>query len=309
MIKKRFSAYGNCQAQALAKTLLESEKFSESFEYLPIDSVHTLHAGEYSKLVDIFQQLDLLLYQPVSEQYHIPQLSTSNLLAYLPQHCRSISFPSLYFNGYFPHLDTLKGITSILNLVHDYNIIYAFVLGLDEAQTVELISSNKFYDQVTSNRLINQSIAELYNREKVNNVNVKLSDYILSNYRKQKLFNQFNHPRRQVFEYLANRVLSILNLEETQLLSQQIEGYLDAISTPIYKSTYENLNLLFDEDFLSYNSVKGQGTHIAEVVGGFYSTYRSLSKTTLYEQVLNQKSFVVEVFSKLGIGPPKLDFI
>ncbi|MBU4109816.1 hypothetical protein KJ988_02320, partial [bacterium] len=233
---KSFSIYGNCQAKALMQTLLKNEVFANTYNYKDLKPIQTILEEEVHLAEAIFKEADLLLHQIVSNSYHIPSLRTASLKAYRKINSLSIAFPYTYFNAYFPELDTYHGTKSILSLVHDYNIMLGYVKGLSQQQISDLIQDQNFYSQPITLTIRNESIDSLSWRE--NLLETKISNYILHNYTKIKLFNIFNHPKGIIFDHIANQVFTLLKMPtiEESLLS---ETYLDSksIIAPIYPST------------------------------------------------------------------------
>lgn len=299
-MKKKFTVYGNCQIVALAKTLLEYKEFAENFDYIRLKGISNLQLADIGYVTRTIEESDLIIYQYVSNHFRSRELSTTRLLSHAKKKSILISFPSLYFDGYFPHLAVLRERKStLLDTVHDYVIMYGYLMGLEQQEIIEVIQSEGFYSKELSNALFQKSIDELMKREGKNDSDIKVSDYIRQNYRFQKLFNHFNHPRRPVFEYIASEILDILGMSKNKYLNYDgQEGYLDIVSTPIYRSTYNNLALIFPEDYLSYNTMKGF-VKMPQVVNDFYSIYDTMDKTFMMNKVISQKPFINRRFNEI----------
>ena len=246
---------------------------------------------------EAFKNTDLLIYQIIADTYKIPKLSTLSLMQHRKADTMNISFPSLYFNAYFPHLDMYNGKKSILRLVHDYIIMYSYVLGLSEQEIIDLIQSEDLYPKDIIISLLDQSFKSL--RKKESNRDVKISNFIEQNFKDIKLFNQFNHPKGIVFDHIANIIFNILDLDTIEE-SIHSRTSLDGIMTPIYRSTYKNLDLTFKEDFLTYSTVKGK-LQQDEVISEFLKTYKLLNKDDMLQTIQIKKPFIINIFKKLGI--------
>lgn len=293
----KYSIYGNCQSKGLANTLKKQNFFSELYEYQALGFVQNIQPDKVWEVEEAFKHSDLLIHQVIGDQFKIKALSTNNLMQYRKENSNTLTFPSLYFNGYFPHLDTFNGVMSILNLVHDYNIIYSYAIGLSETEIIELLLGEKFYSKSLSCELLDKSLQSLKEREKA--LDIKIADFIDNNYKNIKLFNQFNHPKGIVFDYIANQIFEILSMKKIKISVDSSAG-LDGIMAPIYKSTYKNLGLLFKEDYTTYGTNKGL-LQIDEVVAIFFNTYKSFSKDILLQAVNAKKSFIPRNFKELGI--------
>lgn len=292
----QYTIFGNCQSQSLSFTLAKNPAFTEKYSLKRIDFVQTLTQDDVASVQQIFDNSDLILYQHISKHYKVSDLATANLLASIKPQTKTISFVSMYFNAYFPHLDSFLGHQSILNLVHDYIIMYAFTKGLSEQQTLDLIQSDTLYSEPMSNQLFQEALGTLKVREEA--TNVKIAPFIEKMYRDVKLFNQFNHPKGIVFDYLANQIFDILNLPHIEI-SVQSKG-VDGIGSPIYRSTYRNLGLTFEENFDTYKTREGTLSQ-EEVVNAFFKFYATIDRDLMITQIQTRKPFIVELFGQQGI--------
>lgn len=293
-----FTIYGNCQSRALADTLRKSNEFSDYYEHNPLKAVQTITKENISLAQNIFQNSDLLIHQIIKDGYAISELSTTELMKKRKKDSKSFTFPSLYFNAYFPHLDGFRGKKSILNLVHDFIIMYSYTKGLSEQQVLDLINNEYLYPKKTSINLLNSSLKRLKNREI--GLDISISTFIENNYKKIKLFNQFNHPKGIVFDNIANQVfdlLSIKRIEESTLSRTHLDA---RIATPIYRSTYKNLELTFDENFTTYNTINGI-LQQDEVVTEFFKYYKNVDKEEMIQVIKLKKPFIINLFNKMGI--------
>lgn len=80
-----------------------------------------------------------LLCKHFSNGYHVAPLRTSVLKPLRKDNSTSLVFPYMYFNAYFPEFDTYRNEKSVLDVLHDYNIMHSYVKGLSQQQTIYLI--------------------------------------------------------------------------------------------------------------------------------------------------------------------------
>lgn len=291
--KKKLVVVANCQGGALVKTLKENQEFSSAYEWISLPYIQDLNKYHISEVLEKVRLADLFLYQPISLTSNRPEELTSDfLIKQLKRDAVSLSFPSLYFDGYFPHLGTFKGHTSVLNLVHDYIIAYSCSIGLSENETIQLIQGDDLYSTEVSLQLLERSLKDLKERESRFKIDIRVSDYIESNYKYIKLFNHFSHPTKLIFKYISQKILDILTIDNT-IKSEGI-GYLDAIITPIYKSTYVNLNLQFIEDFDGYKGVTGN-VKTADVVFKFFELYSKFNLSEIKLHIAQAKPFIPQI--------------
>ena len=292
---KNVVVFANCQGSALAQTMLENEHFSSKYKWNRIPPVQSITKNNVNDVLKKVSDADLFIYQPIIESPDRPKEMYSEFLkSQLKDNAIPISFPSIYFDGYFPHLQGLSGLTSVLNFVHDYFIAYACAIGLSEDQLISIIETDDFYSRKLSVDLAERSILILKNREIQQTIDIRLSEFIRNNYKKNKLFNQFNHPKREVFQFLAESIFSKINMEDCKIVSHG-ESYLDTIIAPIYKSTYNNLSLTFDEDFNVYGRPGNYRLTQREVVCEFFKFYRGTDLTQLKTIIIKNKPFVAEL--------------
>lgn len=292
---KQFVVFANCQSGALAKTLLENEEFSSQYRWAAIPPVHTIKENHVGEVLAKVREADLLIYQPVSPSpLRPPEMTSDFLLGQTKKGCERLSFPSIYFDGYFPHLQTLKGTVSVLNLVHDYFIAYACAIGLTEEQCFSLINREDLYPEALSWELAENSLQALQRRERAEGIDIIVSDFIAANYKHCKLFNQFNHPKRAVFRHVAETILSQIGIANYRV-NPTGESHLDMIMTPVYRSTHKNLRLDFEEDFDTYGAKSNLVLRQMEVIGRFFAGYRGLDTEELMAHVHKTKPFVADI--------------
>ncbi|MFV8421767.1 WcbI family polysaccharide biosynthesis putative acetyltransferase [Vibrio parahaemolyticus] len=297
-MKQKVVIFANCQSVAIGKTLQESEVFNMSYEWVVIPSVHTLNSeSKIQHLIQSVMAADVFIYQEVDNPSWPSQLKSKYLVDLLKPNCKAISIPSMYFDGYFPHLATMQGRTGPLNKVHDYFIAAGFVCEMSQSQVKDMILSENLYSSSVARQYVDRSLLELERREV--HLDVKISAYIREHYQKRKLFNQFNHPKREVIEYVCSEILTQLGATEHVFDSDKV-GYLDGIRTPIYPSTIQRLELQFDEQE-QYRSVGGFLT-LEEVIEGFFNVYIEMNHKWLKNFIQDNKPFVLKAVNQYLTG-------
>ncbi|MDH3349607.1 MAG: WcbI family polysaccharide biosynthesis putative acetyltransferase [Desulfobulbaceae bacterium] len=290
--------FANCQSGALGQILMEHKGFSSVYEWEFLPAVQDIKEQDIPDVITKVKNADLFLYQPVSVDPIRPiELSSDYLVKQVKPSAKVISFPSIYFDGYFPHLQTFKGYVSALNLVHDYFIAYACSIGLSVEQTIQLIQNDNLYPKEVSIRLAGESLKNLSDRESEFDLDIKISDFIRGNYKKVKLFNQFNHPKRVVFKYISEQILEKIGFENP-CIDEAGDSHLDGIMTPIYRSTYKNLQCKFNEEYSIYSGLNNPRLTQLEVVKSFFAFYQKQNLEEIKMHVLQTKPFVSEIVDK-----------
>lgn len=131
-------------------------------------------------------------------------------------------------------------------------------------------------------------------REKTNEVDLKVSDIILANFKDNVLFDTMNHPRGLVFKELSNKIIGILGGNRDCYNFDDFKIFLGSVSIPPYYSTKFNLGLNYElEDF---STVDGELISIDEVVDRFYYDYMnsSLSLETLLEKNKSKNVIILD---------------
>jgi hypothetical protein len=78
--KKKLVILGNCQGNALAKTLLENAGFSNYYEWDHIPPIQTLQKKDVPEVIKKVKKADLFIYQTIKEAPKRPVEFTSDYL-------------------------------------------------------------------------------------------------------------------------------------------------------------------------------------------------------------------------------------
>uniref|UniRef100_A0A6C0J621 Polysaccharide biosynthesis enzyme WcbI domain-containing protein n=1 Tax=viral metagenome TaxID=1070528 RepID=A0A6C0J621_9ZZZZ len=197
---------------------------------------------------------DILIYQPLNEKHK--KFSTNNILKLIKTTCKTISFPYIYNNSFYP----IKGPTEInqshfgkhCHIIFDNSECITNLidkkLNLDEI--LKLYQENKI--NFNYEKRYNNTINILENREKV--CDIKIIDFIKKNFTKERLFLLENHPTSIIFINITNQILKILNIKELKILEYGINdcnlsGY---IPLDISSKNYFNYEFEIDKDCDNY---------------------------------------------------------
>ena len=109
-------------------------------------------------------------------------------------------------NAYFSPLDNEKLGRIGCNLLFEYSdkaIKLVYEATGDIQKTINRLLDSNFYSVGTIQNRLSKSITALKEKEKV--CNIKISDYVESNYQKKRLFNTVIHPSERVMLELTER--------------------------------------------------------------------------------------------------------
>ena len=285
-MKKICLIYANCQNKLIAQYLNRSPDFARQY-VIHCFPVHDLIEQGKTIPPHLLQQADLFIYQPVKE--HHGDRSSQSVLKQLPASCQKISFPSLYFKGYFPQFcknpvnRTIKPNYPFGVIPHgDHNIISLLAEGKSEGQIVEILSSPDFYsrDFLLSN--VENTLQELASREL--QLDVKISGFIRQHYQDYYLFYTQNHPSDLIGLQIVNQILSAIALPKlaTDLLANgSHRGVLDNFQIPLYPSVIKHLDLKFVDRHTVYRHGSFSTNNMS--FARYISEYIKLSRPTLSE--------------------------
>ena len=286
--------YGNCQVEPL-RAILESERnFTKNYRFLDLEPVHLLNASDVDDLEDKIAQTDVFIHQVVSDYYQgIEQFGTNYLRSRLAAKSKAIAIPGAYFTGYHPATINLKDgdgnkITEPCDY-HDVNLLYLFDKGKTVTETIDIIQQEDFYQPEYVWDNLTATLEELRRREA--DLDFSISDFIEQNYQHQKLFHTINHPGVVLLNYLANRILDILELPVNDQLPES--EVLDFTAFPIYPSVAKALKLEFASK--AQYSIKGEILSLKDAVTLFFDFYRDNPELVKLNILQHQEKYAVKV--------------
>ena len=242
LVKKKYSVYGNCQADPLGNILRTNDEFAAQWEFVQFPKpAFALRADDWPNIEKLMGEIDLFITQNVGESHGI--FSSENLAKQMKPNSDIIRIPNAYFSGYMPEVVYFRAgephVTKFCDY-HDENFLAYFmedpVHAVDKAIAAAQDASTYSAEFVLQNA--QTSIDELKRREE--ECDVSVSDYIEANWKDDILFYSMNHPKRKVLSHLASQILDNLN-QRTVALKGNYE-HLDNTRLPVYKSVKDVLN-------------------------------------------------------------------
>lgn len=261
-----FTIIGNCQAEVLAKFLLSNKEFSDKWNYIEVKAIYLMDEDEINYLYsNILHKLDLVIIQPISDNYkNNIKYSTLTILNNLKESCKTILFPSFYFDFYHPFTTYINDDNG--NIVnepidyHDKTLIKLFTVYNKKYTNNEIIERYKNIiesdDFITENMLKNnfekcmkriEEREEKYNKYVLEDTEIIYShEFIKNNYNNILLFYTINHPSKYIFHYLSDKILKYLEIELEEY-PEELDPF-NTLILPIYKSLLKNMNFSFVND-------------------------------------------------------------
>jgi hypothetical protein len=200
--KPRVCFIGNCQAQTLESL---SGHLGVAIEVVTLPAVFQMDDFGAPATWDRIDSCDVVFNQRVSVDYPIEFARPDVLRRRLGQ--RAISWPNVYFDGYFPGIEYLYSHQGkIVGPLADYHLDFVRSAWAHDVPVDSLLGS------FLSGRLAQEfrtaadsSLAQLRRREV--GLDVRISDWICSRWRYSKLLHVMNHPDNSTLLELLQRLL------------------------------------------------------------------------------------------------------
>ncbi|MDN8594618.1 MULTISPECIES: WcbI family polysaccharide biosynthesis putative acetyltransferase [unclassified Corynebacterium] len=209
---------GNCQAESLRR-LISSAGDVESTRIAP---VHELEPEDMEWFADMLARTDILVTQPIRDDYRGLPVGTSQTLAQLPRSARHVIVPVLRYDGLMPYQAIIRDPADSSQdppviPYHDLRILAAAARGLDEP--VSHRPAAEAY-----RRAADMSVEQLRSREQRHG-SVLISDYLET----APVWHTVNHPDNATLAVVASRAREALGLGgDIELPDYEMLGELDA---------------------------------------------------------------------------------
>jgi Polysaccharide biosynthesis enzyme WcbI len=227
--------YGNCQADALRKTLLTHPGMSGDYHLLRLPAVHEITARELGLIENVLPRVEVLITQEIKRDYRGMHLGTEQLIERIPADATVIRYPVAFFDGIFPYhvyvnvdgspISTSAPITDY----HDLRILHAAEQGWDAARTTRWLEELRIDPQWIREHS-EASLAELARRE--THMAVQLSDVIRRPENLATSFHTINHPANRLVTEMARQTLAQLGHADADRMLDTRDDYLDSLQAP-----------------------------------------------------------------------------
>jgi hypothetical protein len=285
VVKKKYSVYGNCQANPLGNILQTNTEFAENWEFVPFPKPSfELRQGDWNDIENLLGELDLLITQNVGDSHGI--FASSNLANHLKAGGTVVRIPNAYFSGYMPEVVYFRSgephVTKFCDY-HDANFLSFFMQDPVNAvqKAVDAATDKSQYTEEFVLKNAQASINELKRREE--DCDVIVSDYIEKNWRNDILFYSMNHPKRVVLHHIASNILKLLGQHSFDL--QGNYEHLDNTRLPVY----ESVRAVLSDDIEWSLSVNRQELELKDYYAGHARVLRALEPNFLREAYDNFK--------------------
>lgn len=246
--KKIALAYGNCHMGAVRNFLECNKEFSQRYGFYPLPGICDMR--NISDYEHILPYVELFLHQSIrSDNRYGAQFASCYMLDKLPKSCKVVAIPNLYGlpKCFFPQLDMSNRYKSkvFTYFFMDKNIVSWLKEGKSVDEIRHSILSGGIYSEKEILDMWKSFKEKLLLREC--EWDIKISDYIFENYRKEKLFCDCNHITAKLAREIANRVLKYLGFRSEIILTPV---GMDGLETFIYPDVKKAMGLEFDEEII-----------------------------------------------------------
>lgn len=245
--KKIAVFYGVCYIRALYHCLVESSLFTELYDSYYWLSYRTRSAMEQELFLFLLSMADLYVCHEA--------ITTENRIYFslLKQGCRVIRIPMVSFNGYHPKLKERMREDNIYSIVSSDTYFGPFITPDDAVnccirengslpEILKRISDVDYYGKDFLEQNYRREIRKIEVAEAA--ADIPISDYLLENHGKKRLFLNETHISNVVIIEIAGRVLEALGLDRTLPEEELNERrLLYTTEVPVYPSVIEKLSL------------------------------------------------------------------
>ena len=135
-----FCVIGNCQSNPIS---IFVEKISPQFKRVLFPAIHLIDLSKLDRIWEILDKVDIIIHQPISDSFG--ELGIESLMLKYPDK-KYVSFPSVYFDGYFPYLGYLRRpaggtVKGVLGDYHDFRVLEAFLQGKGKKEICAILNS------------------------------------------------------------------------------------------------------------------------------------------------------------------------
>ena len=247
-VKRLCILHGNCQGEVLAALLAASPEFQDAYRV-----EYYVNFTRQAIPQESLAHCALFLHQHLGE--HWGDLASSALRARLPQGCVALSYPNMFFKGYWPFWSGKAGFDfrdSMLDELIDR--------GLETADVLRLALSRNLPAMFGLQDSLEQTLAQ--EEAKQAHCDVPYAHLIRRDSLRRRLFNTVNHPRKELMLHAADGVLELLGLpplpEDFPSLCPEVFAEFEL---PINPRVAERFGFEFGQDKQLYNVYGAQMTY------------------------------------------------
>ncbi len=260
----RIAVFGNCQASAIAGMLSTGLPSSDYQVEALSNNARTGGMKSADEIISVIEKCDILIFQPLGENHG--RLSEQNIRRRAANVDLLISYPYMFNSGMYSLSHAPKAPD------HDYGLIYGEEVIFDLLREQDIKSIIKDYEKgkidFNLENRFQHCINGLRGRESL--TDIKISYFILDNYKSEKLFLSHNHPATHLLQEVCRQIKEIsglpLSLDWIDLKKENI-GRLPETNTPISPYDKKTHGYVFD----AHKDWFEKGRKLIEMIGASHA--------------------------------------
>lgn len=251
--KKMVLVHGNCHTAIIKKYLESSDVFSKSYAIYPIPEIHRNKEGRINDI--ILKNCDILIHQDIQPNNQFGYfLSDEYICKRIKPGVKEIIIPNLFGIGqaFFPlQAESNRMNNAPLANGQDINAYFPYKDSIIEKCVYEGKNAKEIIDILKSDTVLERDLVidnflfymnKVKEREK--NWDIKIYDFIMQNYRKEKLFYDIGHPSNALLKQISKGILQMIGIEDDNIYT---EVKLNAYEIPVYFSVKKYLGIEWND--------------------------------------------------------------
>jgi hypothetical protein len=273
----RVVVVGNCQAGALELMLGTNGEFAKRFEFVSFPAVHEIPEAMIPDLHRAVADAAVVIPQRVDDGYRDGIGLGTETLTRIAGKATVVSWPSVYWAGYFPDLFYLRDADGRPVVdgpfdYHDRSILHAYATGHDIAATCRLLEDPERPSDALA--WVAKATTELDIRGQ--GCDVQVTTFIDSGFRSELLFFTMNHPTNRLLAFVAQQITQLLGLPGLIDQRRIPDEILGLTFYPLHPNHARVLGLSFEDRFISGRTpfkIRGVTYEAPEAVQVFFDYY------------------------------------
>lgn len=211
----KFTVYGNCQADALAKVLRQSPGFAATFGLAGLAPCFSIKEPALQAWAqDQAAEVGLIITQKLRKGWRKAEVfDTDWLESHLPESATRLHWSDMYYKGYAPQVAyplsfPRRPPSDYINILH----LLTFAHGRPFTDLFPFYTDPGIFPVALVEAIHKEALDSLAAREE--GCDIRIAPYIARHWREERLFETFNHPRRPVLRHAAQQVLDRLGLAD-----------------------------------------------------------------------------------------------
>jgi hypothetical protein len=274
--------YGNCQIRAIGRVanILNNPLYV-------VNQIECMTDISKDKFLDAVRSADLIITTFITDTYkNVDYLSTKFILENAKKESKIYTIPSIYFDYYYVDLTYLRD-----NAIHNYSPAY------HHKYLIDIFRNKQSIDHYIKNYVENEGLMTIEQLEERANISLNrlrdnekrmqmhtnirpykiigVSEFIQTNYKQKLLFYSMNHPTKYIFQYVAEIILTDLNISPKNINYDLCP--LNWIKCIIYSCVQKGVWF----DISKCSPLVGGKTDVRAICRLYYEMYRKIGSTDL----------------------------